>query len=70
MIPSLDDVRIHSNNDTAQLEEATRPATRQPEEAGRTQQPKDLQPIQATYMLDGKNYLKWSLLVHTVLKGK
>lgn len=30
----------------------------------------DLQNIQASYRLNGKNYLKWSQLVRTFLKGK
>ena len=30
----------------------------------------DLQNIQATYRLNGQNYLKWSQLVRTYLKGK
>lgn len=34
------------------------------------QQPGELQHIQTTYRLDGKNYLKWSQLVRTILKGK
>ena len=33
-------------------------------------QPGEVQNIQVTYRLDGKNYLKWSQLVLTVLKGK
>ena len=36
----------------------------------RSQQPGELQNIQAAYRLDGKNYLKWSQLVRPVLKGK
>ena len=35
-----------------------------------SQQPGELQNIQATYRLDGKNYLKWSQLVRTMLKVK
>lgn len=30
----------------------------------------DLQQVQAAYRLNGKNYLKWSLLVRTILNGK
>ena len=30
----------------------------------------ELQNIQAAYRFNGKNYLKWLLLVHTFLKGK
>ena len=30
----------------------------------------ELQNIQAAYRLNGKNYLKWSQLVHTFLKGR
>ena len=44
--------------------------TTQSEEIVRSQQPGELQNIQAAYRLDGKNYLKWSQLVRTVLKGK
>ena len=44
--------------------------TAQSEEIVRSQQPGELQNIQVTYRLDGKNYLKWSQLVRTVLKGK
>ena len=40
------------------------------EEIVRSQQSGELQNIQAAYRLDGKNYLKWSQLVRTVLKGK
>ncbi|RVX16321.1 hypothetical protein CK203_014550 [Vitis vinifera] len=40
------------------------------EEIVRSQQSGELQNIQATYRLDEKNYLKWSQLVRTVLKGK
>ena len=40
------------------------------EEIFRSHQPRELQNIQATYRLDGKNYLIWSQLVCTVLKGK
>ncbi|RVX07908.1 hypothetical protein CK203_014796 [Vitis vinifera] len=42
----------------------------QSEKIVRSQQPGELQNIQATYRLDGKNYLKWSQLVRTVLKRK
>ena len=44
--------------------------TTQSEKIVRSQQPGELQNIQATYRLDGKNYLKWSQLVRTVLKRK
>ena len=44
--------------------------TTQSEEIVRSQQHRELQNIQAAYRLDGKNYLKWSQLVRTVLKGK
>ncbi|RVW76008.1 Retrovirus-related Pol polyprotein from transposon RE1 [Vitis vinifera] len=44
--------------------------TVQSEEIIRPQHSGELQNIQAAYRLDGKNYLKWSQLVHTVLKGK
>ena len=44
--------------------------TTQSEGIVRSQQPGELQNIQATYRLDGKNYLKWSQLVRTMLKGK
>ena len=44
--------------------------TAQSEEIIRSQQSGELQNIQAAYRLDGKNYLKWSQLVRTVLKGK
>ena len=44
--------------------------TAQSEEIVRSQQPGELQNIQVAYRLDGKNYLKWSQLVRTVLKGK
>ncbi|RVW76877.1 hypothetical protein CK203_043078 [Vitis vinifera] len=44
--------------------------TAQSEEIVRSQQSGELQNIQAAYRLDGKNYLKWSQLVRTVLKGK
>ncbi|XP_059444961.1 uncharacterized protein LOC132176698 isoform X2 [Corylus avellana] len=51
-------------------EAAKTTATAQSEEIVRSQQPGELQNIQAAYRLDGKNYLKWSQLVRTVLKGK
>ena len=44
--------------------------TTQSEEIVRSQQPEELQNIYAAYRLDGKNHLKWSQLVRTVLKGK
>ena len=44
--------------------------TTQSEEIVRSQQLRELQNIQATYRLDGKNYLKWSQLVRIVPKGK
>ena len=44
--------------------------TAQSKEIIRSQQSRELQNIQAAYRLDGKNYLKWSQLVCTVLKGK
>ena len=40
------------------------------DDATRTQSLGELQTIQATYKLDRKNYLKWSQLVRTILKGK
>ena len=42
----------------------------QSDELIRFQQPGELQSIHAAYRLDGKNYLKWSQLIRTVLKGK
>ena len=42
----------------------------QSKETVRPQQLGELQNIQATYRMDGKNYLKWSQLVRIVLKGK
>ena len=44
--------------------------TAQSKEIVRSQQLGELQNIQVAYRLDGKNYLKWSQLVRTVLKGK
>ena len=44
--------------------------TTQSEEIVRFQQLGELKNIQAAYKLDGKNYLKWSQLVCTVMKGK
>ena len=44
--------------------------TEQSEEIVRSQQPGELQNIQTAYGLDGKNYLKWSQLIRTMLKGK
>ena len=44
--------------------------TTQSKEIVQSQQPGELQNIQAMYRLDGKNYIKWSQLVRTVLKGK
>ena len=44
--------------------------TTQSKEIVQSQQSGELQNIQAAYRLDGKNYLKWSQLVRTVLKGK
>ena len=44
--------------------------TTQSKEIVRSQQLGELQNIQAAYRLNGKNYLKWSQLVRTVLKGK
>ena len=44
--------------------------TTQSEKIVQSQQPGELQNIQAAYRLDGRNYLKWSQLVLTVLKGK
>ncbi|XP_059440211.1 uncharacterized protein LOC132172685 [Corylus avellana] len=51
-------------------EAAKTTATAQSEEIVRSQQPGELQNIQAAYRLNRKNYLKWSQLVRTVLKGK
>ena len=45
-------------------------ATSQIEEIVWAQQSGELPNIQATYRLDGKNYLNWSQLVRTVIKGK
>ena len=45
-------------------------AIAQSEETIRPQHSRELQNIQAAYRLNGKNYLKWSQLVRTVLKGK
>ena len=45
-------------------------ATVQSEEIIRPQHFEQLQNIQAAYRLNGKNYLKWSQLVRTMLKGK
>ena len=45
-------------------------AAAQLEEIFRSQQPGELQNIQAAYRLDRKNYLKWSQFVRTALKGK
>ena len=42
----------------------------QSEKIVQSQQSRELQNIKAAYRLDGKNYLKWSQLVRTVLKGK
>ena len=42
----------------------------QSEEIVQSQQLGELQNIQAAYKLDGKNYLKWSQLVRTAVKGK
>ena len=44
--------------------------TAQSEKIVRSQQPGELQNIQVAYRLDGKNYIKWSQLVCTVLKKK
>ncbi|RVX08299.1 hypothetical protein CK203_017712 [Vitis vinifera] len=44
--------------------------TAQSEKIVRSQQPGELQNIQVASRLDGKNYLKWSQLVCTVLKKK
>ena len=52
------------------LEVAETTTTTQSEEIVRSQHPGELQNIQAAYRLDGKNDLKWSQLVRTVLKGK
>ena len=35
-----------------------------------SQHPGELQNIHSAYRLNGKNYLKWSQLVRTMLKGK
>lgn len=40
------------------------------DEGIKTQSSVELQTIQAAYKLDGKNYLKWSQLIRTILKGK
>ena len=45
-------------------------ATVQSEEIIRPQHFEQLQNIQVAYRLNGKNYLKWSQLVRTMLKGK
>ncbi|KAL5548948.1 hypothetical protein UlMin_004179 [Ulmus minor] len=42
----------------------------QVESAPVSQGSNELQNIQTTYRLTGKNYLKWSQLVRTFLKGK
>ena len=52
------------------LEIAETTTTVQSEEIIRPQHFGELQNIQAAYRLDGKNYLKWSQLVRTMLKGK
>ena len=52
------------------LEIAKTTTTAQSEEIIRPQHSGELQNIQAAYRLNGKNYLKWSQLVHTMLKGK
>lgn len=40
------------------------------DEGTKTQTSVELQTIQSAYKLDGKNYLKWSQLIRTILKGK
>ena len=52
------------------LEVAEKTTIAQSEEIIRSQQHGELQNIQATNRLDGKNYIKWSQLVRTVLKGE
>ncbi|RVX06582.1 Retrovirus-related Pol polyprotein from transposon TNT 1-94 [Vitis vinifera] len=52
------------------LEIAKTTTTAQSEEIIRPRHSGELQNIQAAYRLNGKNYLKWSQLVRTVLKGK
>ena len=54
--------------DVSEVTETT--TTTQSEEIVRSQQPRELQNIQAAYRPDGKNYLKWSQLVRTMLKAK
>ena len=54
----------------SRVTEITSEAQSQSEEVIRSQQPGELQSIQAAYRLNGRNYLKWSQLVRTVLKGK
>ena len=51
-------------------EVAEKTTTAQSEEIIRSHQLGELQNIQAAYKLDGNNYLKWSQLFRTVLKGK
>lgn len=45
-------------------------ATTPSQEIVPSQQPGESQNIQAAYRLNGKNYLNWSQLVRTLLKGK
>ena len=52
------------------LDIAETTATAQSEEIIRPQHSGELHNIQAAYRLNGKNYLKWSQLVRTMLKGK
>ena len=51
-------------------EVAATTTTTQSEKIVQSQQPRELQNIQVAYRLDGKNYLKWSQLVRTMLKRK
>ena len=50
--------------------EITTTAQSQSKEVIRSQQRRELQSIHAAYRLNGRNYLKWSQLIRTILKGK
>ena len=63
LLPSI--LSLESN-----MSETRKTKVVQTEEIIRPQQPGELQNIQAAYRLDGSNYLKWSQLIRTVLKGR
>lgn len=49
---------------------STKVVSRSTDEVSATPRTGELQQVSAAYRLNGKNYLKWSQLIKTILKGK